>query len=218
MSVGVPTSSVFCEFWDPTTIYPRFSTVCSLSCPTLIISFLLQLLTAAFCHLWCCLDGLLILSSPGPYVVLLWMFLQSPCLQIPLGRFSLSSLAALLPCNLLRYTRTSSSQMYCHKGLWVWQSRSFVFRSEPQVSPQVGDGNFYRNCKRVDDHQHLTVPLFHPVIFCFLWFTAPSWTNTINWFVLLVCLAIASLHWCLKSATEHKKDRFEPTQSLGFWA
>lgn len=43
MSVGVPTSSVFCEFWDPTTIYPRFSTVCSLSCPTLIISFLLQL-------------------------------------------------------------------------------------------------------------------------------------------------------------------------------
>lgn len=96
MSVGVPTSSVFCEFWDPTTIYPRFSTVCSLSCPTLIISFLLQLLTAAFC-----LDGLLILSSPGPYVVLLWMFLQSPCLQIPLGRFSFSSLAALLPCNLL---------------------------------------------------------------------------------------------------------------------
>lgn len=118
-----------------TTIYPRFSTVCSLSCPTLIISFPLELLTAAFCHLWCCLDGLLILLSPGPYV-------QSPCLQIPLGRFSFSSLAALLPCGLLRYTRTSSSQMYCHKGLWVWQSRSFVFRSEPQVSPQVGDGNF----------------------------------------------------------------------------
>ncbi|XP_026035899.1 uncharacterized protein LOC113029302 isoform X2 [Astatotilapia calliptera] len=64
-------------------------------------------------------SGILQLSTPGPYVVLLWMFLQSPCLQIPLGRFSLSSLAALLPCNLLRYTRTSSSQMYCHKGLWV---------------------------------------------------------------------------------------------------